>query len=237
MEIGLLSQWHRMMRLANAPPESSLDPEATEASTDASADANADANADASQADDPMHIDTPASSGGSGSHEVLSPSGARRKVVARVTYDAVTLKLTLTHKVLAKSLKDGCITPFLNAYNKKTSAAKPLDAAALSRVEVDGAVVPSIEQLGMGRRAQPPFRLHPPPRSSPSPTPIIRVESAAQRVAHHRALQPGGTAAAVHPLVRTRRGDARHPAAHPARSARRHLAPLGRAEAVYKVEV
>ena len=64
---------------------------------------------------------------------------APRKVVCRVKLNAVTLKLTLNSKLLAKPLTAAVLTPFLNAYNKK--AGTSICAADLDRVTVDGAVV------------------------------------------------------------------------------------------------
>ena len=59
---------------------------------------------------------------------------SEHKVIAHVSCGSVTLKLTLNAKILAKSLKDGCITPFLGAYNKKYPDAEPLTADALCRL-------------------------------------------------------------------------------------------------------
>ena len=69
-------------------------------------------------------------------HLCVAMAEPARKVIATVTCGAVTLKLTLTAKVLAKSLRDGCITPFLGAFNKKNPGDAPLTADALARVEM-----------------------------------------------------------------------------------------------------
>ena len=63
-----------------------------------------------------------------------------RKVVCRVALGAITLKLTLTPKVLAKPLGAAVLTPFLGAYNKKTPDAT-VRVANLECIKIDGAVV------------------------------------------------------------------------------------------------
>jgi hypothetical protein len=86
--------------------------------------------------------DGPATNGGD------AGSGAKSKVVARVTCGSVTLRLTLEAKHLAKPLSEGCIAPFLNVFNKKLASATPLTPDDLERVEIDGVRASSIDALG-----------------------------------------------------------------------------------------
>ena len=106
---------------------------------------------------------------------------APRKVIAHVTCGSVTLKLTLGSKVLAKSLKDGCLTPFLGVYNKKTNA-EPLTAEAVSRVEIDGTAVPCIEATGASVLPKESHKIElffsPSPVPTPSPAPAPAPASA-----------------------------------------------------------
>ena len=65
---------------------------------------------------------------------------ADRTVVCRVALGAVTLKLTLTPKLLAKPLGAAVLTPFLGAYNKKTPDGR-VQVANLACVKIDGVEV------------------------------------------------------------------------------------------------
>ena len=58
-------------------------------------------------------------------------------VKCRVTCDEVTLRLTLTDRLLQKSLQDAVVAPFLVAFRKRSQA----DVRVLRAVEVDGAEV------------------------------------------------------------------------------------------------
>ena len=91
-------------------------------------------------------------------------------MIAHVSCGSVTLKLTLNAKILAKSLKDGCITPFLGAYNKKYPDAEPLTADALSRVEVDGIIIASIDAIGGSLLLKDTHKVELFPPGSPEPT-------------------------------------------------------------------
>ena len=95
---------------------------------------------------------------------------SEHKVIAHVSCGSVTLKLTLNAKILAKSLKDGCITPFLGAYNKKYPDAEPLTADALSRVEVDGIIIASIDAIGGSLLLKDTHKVELFPPGSPEPT-------------------------------------------------------------------
>jgi hypothetical protein len=69
---------------------------------------------------------------------------SERKTVLHVKLDAVTLKLTLTPKFLAKPLHAAVLTPFLSAYHKKTKDVHV--HRAIDRVTVDGAVVAHLNE-------------------------------------------------------------------------------------------
>ena len=125
-----------------------------------------------------------------------------RKVIAQVKCGEITLKLTLTAKVLAKPLKDGCITPFLGAYNKKHPDQPPLTAEALARVEIDGVVVPSIDALGDGLMTGDVTKveLFPPgsaPAAAPAPAPAPVAAPTPPPPAPTPAAKPAPTSAAT----------------------------------------
>ena len=77
------------------------------------------------------------------------PAAPRDKVVCTVRCNAVTLKLTLTAKLLSRSFTDALLTPFLGAYNKKKTSS--LTTSDLTDVQVDGVSVdvaqPTVEIL------------------------------------------------------------------------------------------
>ena len=99
-----------------------------------------------------------------------APSADTPSSIAHVSCGSVTRKLTLNAKILAKSLKDGCITPFLVAYNKKYPDAEPLTADALSRVEVDGIIIASIDAIGGSLLLKDMHKVELFPPGSPEPT-------------------------------------------------------------------
>ena len=74
-------------------------------------------------------------------------STGTRKVVCETKCAAVTLKITLTSKFLAKPLVDALLNPFLGAFNKKNKDAAPLAAADLVGVQVDGVTVADVWAL------------------------------------------------------------------------------------------
>jgi len=82
--------------------------------------------------------------------EVSAATITARSVIVHVTCGAITLKLTLTAKVLAKSLREGCIEPFLSVVNKKrASSLTPLTAQGLERVEIDGVAIDAMPCIGL----------------------------------------------------------------------------------------
>lgn len=104
----------------------------------------------------------------------------RSKVIVHVTCTDVTLKLTLTPKLLGKSLADGVLTPFLGAYNKKKTGV-PLGVPMLSKVEVDGVAVADTSALaGTVLPADThKVELFPPAGKPPAPKPAAAPEDVA----------------------------------------------------------
>ena len=65
-------------------------------------------------------------------------------VVCMITLQTVTLKLTLTPKLLAQSLASAALAPFLGAYSKKVSPA--LTVEQIERVTIDGVAIGDVSQ-------------------------------------------------------------------------------------------